>query len=104
MWGPSDVYEVRWQVPADSQPLMLGQVLERMRADDPPASGKQNDPMMPVAWVKSYTGTQGKTARVFTTTMGAAQDLENEGLGRLRVNACYWVPGIRDRTPEKPNV
>jgi len=104
IWGPSDVYEVRVPLPDGSQPLILGQVLEGMRADDPPASGKQNDPMMPVAWVKSYTGTQGKTARVFTTTMGAAQDLENEGLRRLLVNACYWVLGLEDKTPEKTNV
>jgi hypothetical protein len=86
-----------------------------MKPDDPPADYRKkrtsdqqeqgiNDPMMPVAWVKSYTGTQGKTARVFTTTMGAAQDLENEGLRRLLVNACYWVLGLEDKTPEKTNV
>jgi hypothetical protein len=104
IWGPSDVYEVRLPLPAGSEPLILGQVLEGMRAADPPASGKQNDPMMPVAWVKSYTGAQGKTARVFTTTMGAAQDLENEGLRRLMVNACYWALGMEDKIPARTNV
>ena len=49
---------------------------------------------MPVAWIKTYTGEKGKTARVFTTTMGAASDLENEGLRRLLVNACYWCLGM----------
>ena len=83
IWGPSDVYEVHLPLPTDSEPLILGQVLEGMLPSDPLASGKQNDPMMPVAWVKSYTGVQGKAARVFTTTMGAAQDLESEGLRRL---------------------
>jgi hypothetical protein len=104
IWGPSDVYEVHLPLPARNQPLILGQVLEGMRADDPPASGKQNDPMMPVAWVKSYTGAQGKTAHVFATTMGAAQDLENEGLRRLMVNACYWALGMEAKIPARANV
>jgi len=104
IWGPSDVYEVRLPLPADSQPLILGQVLEGMQAADPPVTGKQNDPMMPVAWIKHYTGTRGKTARVFTTTMGAAQDLENEGLRRLMVNACYWALGMEDKIPARTNV
>jgi len=94
IWVPTDAYEVRLPLPGDSQPLILGQVLEGMRPTDPPAAGKQNDPMMPVAWVKSYTGKQGRTARVFTTTMGAAQDLQNEALRRLIVNASFWALGI----------
>src|SRR5262249_32852559 len=52
-----------------------GKVLRGMKRGDPPVEGKKNDPMMPVAWVKTYTGEQGKKARVFTTTMGAATDL-----------------------------
>ena len=57
--------------------------------------------MMPVAWIKTYTGEQGKTARVFTTTMGAATDLESEGLRRLLVNAAYWAVGLEDKIPER---
>jgi hypothetical protein len=71
IWGPTDVYEVRQPLGGDSRPLVLGQVLEGMQPNDPPVKGKQNEPILPVAWVKSYTGAQGKTARVFTTTMGA---------------------------------
>jgi hypothetical protein len=104
IWGPTDVYEVRLPLPGDSQPLILGQVLEGMRSTDPPATGKQNDPMMPVAWVKSYKGKQGQTARVFTTTMGAAQDLQNEALRRLMVNACFWALGMDDKIPARSNV
>ncbi len=104
IWCPTDVYEVRLPLPGDSQPLILGQVLEGMRPTDPPPAGKQNDPMMPVAWVKSYTGKQGHNARVFTTTMGAAQDLQNEGLRRLIVNACFWALLMEDKIPTKTNV
>jgi hypothetical protein len=53
--------------------------------------------MMPVAWVRTYTGTSGKTARIFTTTMGASQDLEREGIRRLIVNACYWALGMEEK-------
>ncbi|MFN7998836.1 MAG: ThuA domain-containing protein [Bryobacteraceae bacterium] len=104
VWGPTDVYEVRLPLPGDSTPLVLGEVLEGMQPNDPPAKGKQNDPMLPVAWVKTYTGAQGKTARVFTTTMGASQDLLNEGLRRMIVNACYWAMGMEKRIPPKSNV
>ncbi len=104
VWGPTDVYEVRLPLSGDSRPLVLGQVLAGMQPGDKPVAGRQNDPMMPVAWVKSYTGKEGKTARVFTTTMGASQDLENEGLRRLLVNACYWALGMEDRIPERSKV
>lgn len=104
IWGPTDVYEVRLPLPGDSRPLVLGQVLEGMRPDDPPVQGKQNEPMLPVAWVKTYTGARGKAARVFTTTMGASQDLLNEGVRRMVVNACYWALGMEDSIRANSNV
>jgi hypothetical protein len=104
IWGPTDVYGVRLPLPGDSKPLVLGQVLAGMSPQDRPVEGKPNDPMMPVAWIKTYTGKAGKTARVFTTTMGASQDLESEGLRRLLVNACYWSLGLEERIPAKAKV
>jgi hypothetical protein len=77
----------------------MGQVLKGMKPDDDPVTGKKNDPMMPVAWVKSYKGKDGQTGRVFTTTMGAATDLEREGTRRMLVNATYWAAGIEDKIP-----
>ena len=104
IWGPTDVYGVRLPLPGDSQPLVLGQVLTGMNSSDPPVSGKQNEPMLPVAWVKTFTPKQGTTGRVFTTTMGASQDLLSEGLRRLLVNACYWALGMEDKIPAKTDV
>jgi hypothetical protein len=97
VWGPTDVYGVRLPLPGDSKPIILGQVLEGMKPGDGPVSGKKNDPPMPVAWIKTYTAPGGKPARVFTTTMGASQDLESEGFRRLLVNACYWALGMEER-------
>ena len=85
IWVPTDVYKVRMPLPGDAQPLVVGQVLEGMNATDPPVAGKQNDPMMPVAWVKT------ESRRAFTTTMGSAQDLLNAAFRRLLVSGCYWA-------------
>jgi len=104
IWGPTDVYGVRLPLPGDSRPLVLGQVLEGMQPQDPPVAGKQNDPMMPVAWIKTFQAPGGKSARVFTTTMGASQDLLSEGLRRLLVNAAYWSVGLEEKIPERANV
>jgi hypothetical protein len=104
IWGPTDVYGVRLPLPGDSKPLVLGQVLEGMKPTDKPVEGKVNDPMMPIAWIKTYKGQQGKTARVFTTTMGASQDFQSEGLRRLLVNACYWATGMEDKIPANSDV
>jgi len=91
IWGPTDVYQVRLPLTGDSQTLVLGQVLEGMQPADPPVASPQNEPMMPVAWTRTYTGARGRAARVFTTTMGSSQDLLNPGFRRLVVNACYWA-------------
>ncbi len=102
IWGPTDVYEAHPL--GDCTTLVLGQVLSGMKPTDAPKDGKKNDPMMPVAWVKTYTGSQGKTARVFTTTMGAATDLESEGLRRLLVNATFWAVGLEEKIPDRTDV
>lgn len=102
IWGPTDVYEVH--LSDASKPLVYGQVLKGMKSTDAPLAGKKNDPMMPVAWVKSYKSASGKTGRVFTTTMGASQDLASEGTRRMLVNAAYWTVGLEDKIAAQSNV
>lgn len=104
IWGPTDVYAVNLPLPGDSRPLVLGQVLEGMKPSDKPVGGKPNDPMMPIAWVKTYRAEHGGTARVFVTTMGASQDLLSEGLRRLLVNGCYWAVGREDKIAASADV
>ncbi len=104
IWGPTDVYTVRLPLPGDSQPIILGQVLEGMTPDAKPVVGPQNDPMLPVAWTRTFAAAPHKKARVFTTTMGASQDLLSEGVRRMLVNACYWALGMEDQIPPKSNV
>lgn len=104
IWGPTDVYEVRLPLPASCKPLILGEVLTGMKPTDPPVAGKQNEPMMPVAWTNTYKTPSGKDGKAFCTTMGASQDLRSEGLRRLLVNACYWAVGMEDKIAPKLDV
>lgn len=101
VFGTTDVYGVRLPLPGDSQPLVLGQITETLKDDSKGIEGDKNNPMMPVAWTKSYKSESGKTARVFTTTMGASEDLQWEGTRRLIVNACYWCLSMEDKIAAK---
>ena len=95
---------MRTPLPGDSRVLAQGQVVDGMKPTDEPVAGPKNDPMMPIAWTKTYSGASGQTGRVFMTTMGAATDLESEGLRRLLVNAVYWCTGLEARIPARTNV
>ena len=86
VWGTTDVYAVG-ELTGNAQALLDGQVLSGMKPDDDP---KPDTATMPVAWIKEYTGDEGRTSRVFCTTMGAATDLLSADLRRLLVNAAYW--------------
>jgi hypothetical protein len=103
IWGPTDVYGVT-HLPKDASVLVWGQVLSGMKPTDPPVEGAKNHPMMPLVWLPHYVSANGRASRIVTTTMGAAVDLENEGLRRLAVNACYWAAGRESRIPAKANV
>ncbi len=90
IWGTSDVYRTYkdgGSLPEGCLPLVNGQPLMGRKPDD--AVNDQLIPL-PVAWVKTWTGNTGKTARIFHVTMGSAQDFQSEGLRRLTVNAAYW--------------
>ena len=100
IWGPTDVYGTT-RLTGDSQVLVHGQVLVGMEPSDPP---KPDTPTMPLAWIKTYTGEQGAASRVFCTTMGASVDMENEGLRRLLVNACYWCMGLENQIANQSKV
>ncbi len=104
IWCPTDVYQVRLPLPGDSRPLVLGQVVAGMNPNDKPVVGPKNEPMMPVAWTKTYTGKDGATGRVFSTTLGSGTDLLSEGLRRLLVNASYWCLEMENHIPPRANI
>lgn len=108
----SDVYEA--DPPADATILMRGKVVAGMNSSDPDARGLKktvkgneqllNDPMMPIVWTREPLNEAGRRNRVFTSTMGAATDLESEGLRRLLVNAVFWGLKMERRIPAKADV
>lgn len=102
VFGTSDVYEA--YPPADATLLLRGLVLTGMNPGDAPATHVKkrvtdkvdqpvNEPAMPIAWTRVFRNESGRENRIFTTTMGAATDLENESLRRLVINAVYWALG-----------
>lgn len=102
IWGPTDVYGVG-HLPADAQVLVWGEVLSGMQSIDSPVESK-NTPMMPLIWLREYRGDSGKNNRVLTSTIGAAVDLENEGLRRLLVNGVYWAARLEKQIPAHADV
>ena len=120
VWGSTDVYGVRLPLPGDTQPIILGQVVNRegdfdetdifygMKPTDAQIAttnkdGLQlNDPMMPVAWTKSYQIPGGQKGKVFTSTLGSSSDLLIEGTRRLLINGVFWSMDMT--VPEKTNV
>jgi hypothetical protein len=90
IWGASDVYAIT-TLSGDSKPLLLGQVLSGMQPTSEPDPAKK---LVPIAWVRTYTGESGRPERVFATTMGHALDFEDEGFRRMAINACYWATGL----------
>lgn len=111
VFGLTDVYEA--YPAADSKILLRGESVAGLTPDAPAAKyerkrstdGKTqgiNDPMMPIAWTRTYTNASGGTNKILTTTMGDATDLESEGLRRLIVNGVYWGQGLE--IPAKADV
>lgn len=99
MWGPTDVYTVNSPIPHDGEVLVMGQVLQGMTADAPLSL----KPQMPLAWVKSFPTPAGN-ARVFMSTMGDAQDFQDENYRRMMVNACCWALGLEQSISARTNV
>ncbi len=99
VWGPSDVYGVNPTFPEDATILMYGQVLKGMKPDDAPNLSKA---VMPMVWLRDYKAPSGKTAKILSTSIGAAIDLQSEDLRRLFVNGCYHLTGMT--VPKKAEV
>lgn len=100
VFGPTDVYAVR-SLPEDAQVLLFGSVLDGMTPDSSAIDGPKNNPMHPIAWLRSRDAGQDSPQRIFSTTIGAAQDWSSEDLRRLFLNASFWTLGMEDKIPEQ---
>ncbi|MCW5516880.1 hypothetical protein [Muriicola sp. Z0-33] len=120
IWGSTDVYGVRLPLPGDSEPIILGQVVNRageydeediwygMQPTDSEVAMVNNQgvdvsaPLMPIAWTKSYQLPGGSPGRAFASTIGSSSDLLTEGVRRLLINGAYWAMELP--VPPKANV
>ena len=99
VFGPTDVYGIR-TLPEDSTILLRGVVIDGMDPDDEPVEGEQNEPMIPIVWVRERPLNSNSTQRIFVTTMGTAEDWSSEGLRKVFANASLWQLGDEDLIPE----
>ncbi len=76
-----------WDILTMAQPLMS------MDFDGKPDESK---PPMASEWTRSYTGSNGKKGRVFTSLYGASEDILNDGYRRMIINGIYWSLGMED--------
>jgi hypothetical protein len=81
--------------------LAMAQPLVGMEPDS------EADPKLPPvagAWIRSYSSASGKQGRVFTSTYGASNDIENDDFRRMLINACFWAVGLEDEIKPDANV
>jgi putative heme-binding domain-containing protein len=100
LFATTDVYTANPS--PDAKILVRGAVLTGMKPTDPVLKGPKNEPMQPIVWTRVAKNESGNINKVFTTTMGSADDLLNESLRRLVVNGVYWGVGLE--IPKKANV
>ncbi len=112
VWDPSDVYTVNLPLPEGCVPLLNGRVLSGMDPDDGPCEIEErdgekydkNNPIMPVAWIRERSLSNGEKQRIFSTTLGASQAFSREGSRRLLIQASYWCLGMEDKIDGKGKV
>ena len=96
IFGPTDVYGIRNLDPSKSTILYRGAVTATLDDNSPAIAGEKNTPMMPLAWLRTYTAPNGSTkGQAFCTTLGASVDMLDKDLRRLFVNTAYHLTGLK---------
>lgn len=54
----------------------------------------------PVAWTKTYTGSSGKKAKIFFTTLGHPYDFRDASMRKLLLNGIYWALDAEKQIPK----
>lgn len=84
------------QLSGDCSPILTGRSLRSNFAES------QDYPLNnPVAWHKTYTGTSGKIARVFFTTLGHPFDFKETSMRKISLNGIAWALGLESEIPEQ---
>lgn len=81
--------------------LVMAQPVVGMTPDSP--DSPDHTPV-PGAWTREYTSESGKVGRVFTSTYGASNDIENDGFRRMVLNGCLWAMSMEKAIKPKNNI
>ena len=96
IFATTDVYGIANLDQNQATILLRAEVTETLAPSSKAVAGKQNDPMMPLAWLREYTAPNGTTkGKAFCTTLGASVDYADEDLRRLTGNAVYHLLGMK---------
>ena len=63
---------------------------------DPTAEPDEKKPPMPSTWTRHYADKDGDKHRVFHSTQGASEDIQDENYRRLIINGTLWALGMED--------
>jgi len=97
----SDLYEAKPLQP--STILLEGQITENLNPDSKELTEhKKGSVRQACAWTREFKHENGNVSKIFTTTMGSSEDLNDENLRRLVINSLYY--GLDLEVPEKANV
>lgn len=88
-----------WKLQGDSDPILMGHSTKSQHEIDGNLDKFPLD--NPVAWTKSYTGSSGKKARVFFTTLGHPYDFKLPEVRKIAMNGIFWALGKESLIPEK---
>ncbi len=86
-----------WKLYGDSAPILNGHSLKSKHEMEGNLAQFPLD--NPVAWTKTYTGKQGKTARVFFTTLGHPYDFTLPVVRKISLNGMLWALGMESEIP-----
>lgn len=103
IFATTDVYGIKNLDQKAATILLRGQVTESLDPASKAVDGAKNSPMMPLAWLHTYTAPNGTAqGQSLCTTLGASVDFADEDLRRLIVNAAFKLTG--QKVPEKADV
>lgn len=63
---------------------------------DPAADPDEKKPPMPSTWIRHYEDKDGDKHRVFHSTQGASEDIQDENYRRMIINGVLWAMGMED--------
>lgn len=88
----------KWKLNGDCKTFLEGKALKSSHEK----AGKLDEyPLTnPVAWTKSYATKNGKSARVFFTTLGHPYDFREVSMRKLALNGIYWALGMENKIPK----